>query len=176
MALDPRRIIDRLERFPAALRAAALTPSPEDARFKPAPEHWSVLEVICHVADEETEDFRARLKATLAGEPWPPLELDRVAEKRGYNARDLAAELARFERDRAESIAWLRSLLARTPPVDWHTAHQHPKFGPIKAGDLLASWAAHDALHLRQIAKRLHNLASRDGDGFAIKYAGDWTP
>ncbi|NUP91044.1 MAG: DinB family protein, partial [Candidatus Sumerlaeia bacterium] len=51
--------------------------------------------------------------------------------------------------------------------------HRHPKAGPLRAGDLLAAWAAHDALHLRQIAKRLLDLARRDAGGFKTDYAGD---
>ena len=40
--------------------------------------------------------------------------------------------------------------------------------------DLLTSWAAHDALHLRQIAKRLFQLAERDGGEYNSRYAGEW--
>jgi hypothetical protein len=58
--------------------------------------------------------------------------------------------------------------------VDWSVAYQHPKVGPIRAGDLLTGWAAHDALHLRQISKRLFQLAERDGAGFTSRYAGEW--
>jgi hypothetical protein len=39
---------------------------------------------------------------------------------------------------------------------------------------LLASWAAHDALHLRQIARRLHGLAARDAGPYGVAYAGEW--
>lgn len=167
-------IIDRLMHFPAAVRALSAAASPADARWKPAPEHWSILEICCHLLDEEREDFRPRLESTLRdpGAAWPSLALDGVAEKRGYNQRDLAPVVAEFAAERARSVAWLRSL----PSPDWATAYIHPKIGPIRAGDLLASWAAHDALHLRQIAKRLHGLAGRDGDGFSTRYAGEWGP
>lgn len=167
-------LIDRLARFPAALQAAAAIASDPDTRWKPAPEHWSILEIVCHLADEEAEDFAVRLRATFEGAPWPPLDFDNIAQRRGYSTRDLAAELARFESQRAANMKWLRSIAAS---ADFTTAHQHAKLGPIAAGDLLTSWAAHDALHLRQIAKRLHNLAQRDAQkgGFSITYAGEWT-
>ncbi|MBK7403801.1 MAG: hypothetical protein IPJ41_04000 [Phycisphaerales bacterium] len=58
--------------------------------------------------------------------------------------------------------------------VDWNRAYHHPKLGSLRAGDLLAAWAAHDALHLRQIAKRMHELASHDAPGFDAAYAGEW--
>ncbi len=169
-------LVDRLARFPAALRAAVSVFGEVEIRWKPAPEHWSVLEVVCHLADEEAEDFAIRFHATLAGGDWPPLDFDDIAQRRGYNARDLAAELTRFESLRRANVARLRGLFDGGA-VDLKIAHQHPKFGAIPAGDLLFSWGAHDALHLRQIAKRLHNLAQRDAGvcGFSVAYAGDWS-
>jgi hypothetical protein len=34
---------------------ASMTPT--EAQFKPNPASWSILEVICHLYDEEREDF-----------------------------------------------------------------------------------------------------------------------
>ncbi len=171
--IDASAIIERLERGGAAIVALAGVASVQRARWKPAPEHWSILEVCCHLLDEEREDFRVRLRSTLedAARPWPALDLAGVAEKRRYNERDLTTTLDEFVRERRSSVAWLRSLPEAT---DFRTAYQHPRFGPVYAGDLLASWAAHDALHLRQIAKRLHAMAADDAPGFAIAYAGEW--
>ncbi len=178
MTTELPALIDRLARFPAALRSAASVFSADEARWKPSPTDWSVLEIVCHVADEEEEDFAPRLRATLDAKPWSQLHLEGIAERRGYNTRGLDAEIARFENARADSVRWLRALTAPGGPApDLTIAHNHPKFGPIRAGDLLTSWSAHDALHLRQIAKRLHNLASRDAGqrGFSVRYAGEWT-
>lgn len=163
----------RLAQFPPALRSVASVCSAEDARWKPAPEHWSVLEVCCHLLDEEREDFRVRADLTLRDPAleWPKLDLAQVAEKRKYNERDLAQVLADFERERAASISWLDGL---AESADWSRAKAHPQFGPLAAGMLLAAWAAHDALHLRQIARRLHDLAARDAGEYSVKYAGDW--
>jgi hypothetical protein len=171
--MKPEPIIVRLERFPAALRAAAaIADASGMLRWKPAPHHWSVLEVCCHLRDEEREDFRPRIASTLEepARPWPPLNLEGIAESRRYNEDTLATVLADFERERAASVTWLRSLGA----VDWTAAHPHPKAGPVPAGDLLASWAAHDALHLKQISRRLYDAAESDGAPHRIAYAGEW--
>jgi DinB superfamily len=170
---DALRIIDRLARFPSAFQSAVQIVAPEDARWKPAPEHWSILEIACHMLDEEREDFRPRIRSTLEApeKPWPALDLDGVAERRGYNDRDLPTTVKGFVDEREASIAWLRSL--ETP--DWTKAYIHPKVGPVAAGELLAAWSAHDALHLRQISKRIHNLAGRDGEPYSLRYAGEWT-
>jgi hypothetical protein len=172
--VNKSRIVERLERFPRALEAAVAIVTPDDARWKPAPVHWSILEICCHLLDEEREDFRVRLESTLRDPDaaWPPLALDQVAEKRGYNQRDLIATVQDFADERRKSVAWLGSL----SNPDWSKARIHPKIGPIHAGALLASWAAHDALHMRQIAKRLHGLAGRDGGPYSTRYAGEWGP
>jgi len=39
--------------------------SPSEARVRPAPDAWSLLEVVCHLHDEEREDFRPRLDVVL---------------------------------------------------------------------------------------------------------------
>ena len=171
--MNTHAIIARLERFPAALHVAVATASAADARFKPPSGNWSVLEVACHLADEEVEDFRTRLRFILGRTPgaWPAIDPDGWARDRRYNEQDPAAVLARFAAERGKSIDWLRALPSET---DWGLVYQHPKFGPIRAGDLLASWAAHDALHLRQIAKRFWELAARDAPGFSTAYAGEW--
>ena len=170
MQLHP--LIERMTAFPAALSALLEGLSPADARFKPASGAWSILEVINHLADEEVDDFRTRLRLTLGegDREWPPIDPEGWARDRKYNERDLGESLARFAAARAESVAWLRSL--KDP--DWSRFREHPRAGRLTAGDLMASWAAHDALHLRQIARRLHDLAERDGMGARTRYAGEW--
>ena len=119
-----------------------------------------------------TEYFRARLTLVLKDptEAWPRLDPEGVAVSRRYNEMDLAVCVRRFVEERRKSVAWLRSL--QNP--DWSLAYVHPRFGATHAGDLLASWQAHDALHLRQIAKRMFELAGRDAPGFRTEYAGEW--
>lgn len=173
LSLDVRALRDRLAAFPTAFRAAASIAGPRDARWKPAPEHWSILEIACHLLDEEREDFRVRAALTLEDpeREWPRLDLEGVSERRGYLKRDLEPVLDEFTRERARSVAWIDSLPAGT---DFARARPHERFGPMHAGMLLAAWAAHDALHLRQLARRLHDLAKRDAGPYRVDYAGEW--
>ncbi len=172
------RIIDRLSATPRAVHALCAGLRDDEARFKPASGAWSILEIVCHLVDEETDDFRARLESTLRdpGAKWPLTDPEGWAAERGYMEQVLAAKLRAFADERARSIAWLGSL--RAP--DWQAAYVHPRIGPIRAGELLVSWAAHDALHVRQIAKRLFEVAARDGASmdpahpFVTRYAGEW--
>ena len=144
--------------------------SPDDARRPGGDNAWSIVEIVAHLADEEAEDFRTRLRLTLE-EPetaWPPIDPEGVARERMYNERDLTVELDRFTREREASLAWLDTL----GDPDWSRAHNHPRFGPIRAGDLLVSWADHDVLHIRQLARRVHELIIANGAPYATDYAG----
>ena len=165
-------LIDSLERFADILPAVVNGISVEDARWRPADGAWSILEIVTHMADEEVEDFPARLKRTLAdpNQKWSPIDPQGWAVQRRYNDGDLAEQAQRFVSLRGESINWLRGL----SDPDWSNMFVHPK-GEISAGDLLPSWAAHDALHLRQIAKRLFQMTQRDADEYSTSYAGSWT-
>ncbi|MCP3861051.1 MAG: DinB family protein, partial [Phycisphaeraceae bacterium] len=42
-------MIDRLERFPQSLVALLSGIADEDARWRPGPQHWSMLEIVCHL-------------------------------------------------------------------------------------------------------------------------------
>lgn len=174
LTMDAATLIASLERFGTTLRGTVQDISSKDARWKPPDGAWSILEIIMHLCDEEVEDFRQRLDLTLRdpAAAWPGIDPPGWAVQRRYNEGDLRDAVDRFVRVRESSISWLRSL--RNP--DWSKTHRHPKLGAIRAGDLLAAWAAHDPLHLRQIAKRMHQLAQRNAGEYSVRYAGEWGP
>jgi hypothetical protein len=146
--------------------------SDEQARWKPSPEEWSILEVVNHLYDEERLDFRRRLGLLLQDpdQPWPPIDPQGWVTERGYNNRDLAASLADFQREREGSLAWLRGL--DTP--DWEIYKEHPLAGKFRAGDLLAAWLAHDLLHLRQLTQLHYQYLNHGVAPYASDYAGTW--
>ncbi len=144
-----------------------------EARWKPATDDWSALEVINHLADEEADDFRTRLRLTLedANAAWPPIDPNGWAIERAYNQRDPAQSLRRFLTERDRSLVWLRTLDGAT--IDWDVAHQHLA-GEIRAGDLLASWAAHDLLHIRQLIELRWKRFAQIAAPYDTRYAGEW--
>ena len=77
------------------IRALIVGVTQAEARFKITPESWSILEVVCHLYDEEREDFRQRLDIILhrPTEKWPPIDPMGWVTTRGYNERNLAETL-----------------------------------------------------------------------------------
>lgn len=167
--MNANALIGRMEVFPAALDALLARLPADDWRWRPPEGGWSLVEVLRHLLDEEVEDFRTRVRSTLEdpSRPWPALDPEGIVTERRYQEADPAETLRRFREERAASVAWLRGLAAPR----WENAYAHPR-GPLTAADLMASWAAHDARHLGQIAKRLHALAARDGAPGSVGYAG----
>ncbi len=171
-------LVRRLEAFAGVLPAAVAGVTAEESRFRPPSGAWSIVEIVNHLADEECEDFRPRLELVLrdAALPWPAIDPEGVAVARRYQERDLEESVARFVAERRASVGWLRGRVARLGADDpaWRGTYRHPKGWSVRAGDVFAAWAAHDALHLRQIAKRLYELAARDAGEFETGYAGEW--
>ena len=170
--MEFEKLVASLDRFGRILPALVADLSDSDAKWKPDAGGWSILEVVCHLADEEVEDFRLRVQSTLSdpSKPWPKIDPEATAVERNYNEQNLAHVVERFVRERNESVDWLKTL----EHPDWDIAYQHPKFGSIAAGLVMASWAAHDQLHLRQIAKRMFEMNVRDGAPYPTDYAGEW--
>ena len=145
---------------------------PIQARWKPQPDEWSILEVVNHLYDEERDDFRMRLDLTLhhPSTSWPPIDPQGWVVERDYNSRDLQKSLDNFLNERRQSVAWLQSLGA----PDWESAHVHPRFGRFTAGQLMSSWLAHDLLHIRQLTQLHWQYLSTVLTTYSTAYAGEW--
>ncbi len=165
------QLTDQMAHHADAIYRMTLGLADEQARWKPTPDDWSILEVICHLADEEREDFRTRVAWALNGgtDPWHPIDPQGWVTSRGYNQRDLAASVADFLAGREASLDWLRGL---TKP-DWELSYPAP-WGTIRAGDFMAAWVAHDLLHLRQLVELHHAWTSAQAHPFSVEYAGEW--
>ena len=167
-SVTPGDIVRELGTTPDAIRSLATIPPPQ-ATWRPAPDSWSILEVVCHLADEERLDFRTRLRTTIASPtaPWPAI--DPGSWVAGYAGRQLDEALADFEAERRSSLAWLGSLRG----VDWQLRHEDAaRSRSMSALDLLRNWLAHDYHHLRQLTVIRYELLRQSGG--ALAYAGDW--
>lgn len=163
--------IDRLSKNGPVFEGLVRNVTPEQGRWKPAPDKWSMLEVINHLYDEEREDFRARLDLTLFDpeKDWPTIDPRTWVITRGYNQRELEKSLNLFLAEREKSLSWLRQLAA----PNWENRHLLPN-GSRTAGDLLASWLAHDFLHIRQLARLHWQHVGAIAAPHQTEYAGPW--
>jgi hypothetical protein len=143
----------------------------EQARWRPDADSWSILEVICHLLDEERKDFRVRLDITLhkPDETWPGIDPAGWVTEHNYNEQVLAASLQAFHEEREASLAWLKRLEA----PDWEASYEAP-WGTMRAGDLLASWVAHDLLHMRQLVELHWAYNEQEVLPYSTRYAGEW--
>jgi hypothetical protein len=163
--------IDRLAKNRAAFEGLVRGVGSEQASWKPAPDKWSILEVVNHLFDEEREDFRQRLELVLAdpSQPFPPIDPRGWVTARGYAERDLDTSLNNFLAERQKSLEWLSQL----SEPNWHNSNEGSN-GTLTAGDLLASWLAHDFLHLRQLSRLHWQYVGAIADPYQTTYAGPW--
>jgi uncharacterized damage-inducible protein DinB len=145
--------------------------TPEEARAKPNEGSWSILETLCHLYDEEREDFREHLDFILnrRDQKWHIIDTTAWVTDRKYNERDFREMKEKFLSERSKSLEWLKGL----SNVDWDLAYTS-EFGTLSTGDLLASWVAHDNLALRQFVELRRTRIENISRPYSVAYAGDW--
>jgi DinB family protein len=143
----------------------------EQAQVKPDAKSWSILEVVCHLHDEEREDFREHLDFILhrQNEEYHVIDPQGWVTERKYNQQSLFEMQEKFFAERKRSLEWLKTL----NDVDWETTYTS-QYGSVSAGEMFSCWVAHDNLHVRQLVelrrKHIKNITSP----YEIQYAGDW--
>ena len=169
--MQPSSIIAKLKRHQEVFRHLLQSATPEQYTFKPDPKSWCLLEVICHLLDEEIEDFKARIAHILthSDKPLIPISPETWPTERNYLGQDFESVLQQFLDERKQSVDWLQSL----QHPNWEQTVDHPDVGPRSAKKFLINWLAHDYHHIRQINKIQHAyLMHASGDD--LTYAGKW--
>ena len=141
--------LDLLEATPQIMRGLMAELSDEDVRWKPAPDRFSIGEVLAHLSHSEWHCYRARLDLFLSQER-PELEPDDAQmHLELYKNRDPEEEFAHFEDQRETNVELLRSLPAETG----NRKALHREAGEVTLSQMLHEWALHDLGHIRQIAE-----------------------
>jgi len=169
--MEYKLLYQELTQSTEMIRALLVGIEQEEAQVKPSRGSWSILEVVCHLYDEEREDFREHLDFILhrQHEEWHPIAPVAWVKLRKYNEQDFRTMQRKFFNERKKSLAWLKSL----KNADWNTTYTS-KFGSMKAGTMFASWVAHDNLHIRQLTELRRTRIERITKPYHIQYAGDW--
>jgi hypothetical protein len=130
---------------------------------RPGPQEWSAAEVVGHFIHGEQTDWIPRTRIILehgADRPFEPFDRDGwAAAASGRTAHELIDTFRSLRAANVETLlAW--SLTA----ADLERTGTHPAFGPVTLGQLLATWATHDHVHLAQLSQALAT-AYRDDVG-----------
>lgn len=173
-ALDPKmtpteraELIDRLQKTEQELMHLVAGVTDAQWAFKPAPERWSIAEVVEHIVLAEAMMFDLAVRsldrpadpkwdATLAKTdtlrkalPNRSRRVDAPAAIRPQQAMSRAAVMARYAEQRQRALAYARD---SDRPVKAHTA-PNPFFGDLNAHQWLLYIPLHNERHNQQIAE-----------------------
>jgi len=140
-----------LEKTPKLLETLLEGVSEETFTWKPAPDRWSIAEVLKHLLGIE-EVYTARAQRMLIEES-PKFEKYDPAAASSSEPHSLRHsgedDLVAFVEARGGTVAFLSML----PPSAGERSAQHAEIGKFTLSEMLHEWANHDLGHLRQIAE-----------------------
>ncbi len=121
-------------------------------RKRPAPDKWSVSEILAHLADAETVgSFRMRLILGAPGTPIAAFDQDAWVISGHYEKRDPRKSLELFRALREANLALLKSLT----PEQWKHYGMHSWRGQESIERIVRMFAGHDINHLQQVERIL---------------------
>jgi len=119
---------------------------------KPAPDKWSVVEILAHLADAEVAiSWRIRQILSTNAIAIQAYDQDRWAQTFSYAKRDPKVSLASFRSLREANLSLLKSV----PRKLWENYGVHQERGNESINHLVNMVAGHDLNHLQQIEKIL---------------------
>ena len=131
------------------LRGLMCELSEEDKRWKPAPDRFSIAEVLAHLSHSEGHCYRARLDRFMR-EERPEFEPDDAQMHLDlYRDADAKDAFDDFEQQRESNVDYLLGL----PEGAGERVAMHKEAGLITLSQMLHEWALHDLGHIRQIAE-----------------------
>ncbi len=164
-------VIDQLDQHQSLFKALLKDLDTPMILWKQTPEKWCLLEIVCHLYDEERNDFRCRTQLVLEkpNDTPPPFDPIEWVTKHRYLEQDYHQMLNKFLNERQQSLKWLKSL--KSPK--WDNSYRHPQRGLQSATHFLDNWLAHDYLHIRQIIKLKFDYLKQQSSS-NLDYAGKW--
>ena len=143
--------IDLLAAFPEQLKRQLLGLDDAALRFRPAPDEWSIMELVGHIIDVgalwpgRTRQMLATDNPTLAAvDPnW--------VRQRDYHNKQPGFLLISLAEQRAEYVEFLSILR----PAQLARSGIHPTRGQLTVEQGIAALADHDRIHSEQIAANL---------------------
>jgi len=143
--------LEAAEKSPKEIAAAVSGLSLAALHYKPAPEKWSILEILGHLADIEIV-YAYRLRQMLADQNPVIAPMDQNAWARNLGYMDMAAPelVAVYGLNRHHNLRLLR----RLKPADLEKSAFHPeRKQDVTVARLVEMMAGHGVDHLAQIER-----------------------
>jgi uncharacterized damage-inducible protein DinB len=140
---------------PGELREAVSDLSLEQLTARPIPGKWSVLEVVCHLADTDA-NIAHRLKRVLSEErpQFERVQPDLMLAALAYHGRDVEEELTIFELTRRQ----MGRILRASPAAAWERTGIVGDRGDKSVRHMLNGAVEHLRHHLRFIVEKRQAL------------------
>jgi hypothetical protein len=137
---------------PALLADLIANVAVERLAARPAPDKWSVAEILAHLAEDEVATaWRYRQMVEHSGIALAGFDQDLWANLGNYAARDPHDSLSLYRLLREANLHLVRALT----PGQWDCFGIHAERGRITVRDLATHIVGHDANHITQIQKIL---------------------
>lgn len=149
--MDTVALLEAYLAGPGDLRASVAGMSPEQWVARPVPGRWSVLEVICHLADTDA-NIAHRLKRVLSEERpvFERVKPDLMLAALAYHDRDMEEELVYFDLGRRQIARILRASTAAA----WERAGVVGNRGEKTVAEMVNGAVEHVAHHLRFVVEK----------------------
>jgi hypothetical protein len=117
---------------------------------EPAPDDWSLSEIVCHLRDTEREIHQMQIQLFKEqNEPFIPRPDTSVwASQRDYFHEDGALALKEFNEARHKTLLLLKEMAVER--LIWERKARHAIFGPTNFLEVVGFMAEHDRLHIQQ--------------------------
>ena len=117
-------------------------------RKRPAPDKWSIAEIVVHLADAEIAGaWRMWLILGAPGTPVAAFDQDSWVTALHYDKRDPRKALEQFRVVRETNLALLKTLT----PEQWKHYGMHSERGQETIEHIARMFAGHDLNHIAQI-------------------------
>lgn len=144
-----QRLVSALENFP-----------PEMWQFRPAPDRWTIHEIIIHITDSEANSY-IRCRRLLAEPGSSVLGYDENKWARDLHYHDQSPD------DALELFKWLRhksyTLIKDLPAPVWSNTVYHTESGVMTLDDWLNTYERHIPDHIEQMQANYEDWVRQAG-------------
>jgi hypothetical protein len=146
---DPLKLLGAA---PGKLAALLKNLSSASARKRPAPEKWSIAEIVAHIADTElVGGYRIRAILGAPGGVIIGFDQDAWVKALHYDKRGLQKAFEQYSVLREANVALLKTLT----PQQWKHHGVHNERGVETVETIVRMFAGHDLNHFEQIERIL---------------------